>query len=75
MSPDTDILILLVHFARQVGGPIRLKLSKGDRLFPAHIIAQNMTPTLCQMLPSFTQGLRHNQLFCKAGRTETMETA
>ena len=39
ISPDTDVLILLVHFARQVGGEILLKLSKGDRVFPAHIIA------------------------------------
>ena len=42
ISPDTDVLNLLVHFARQVGGEIWLKLSKGDRVFPAHIIARNI---------------------------------
>ena len=55
---------------------IWFKLSKGDSIFPAHFIARNMMPTLCRMLPSFhALTVCDNQLYCKAGKTQAMETA
>ena len=51
VSPDT---LLMVHFAEQIGGELWFKLSRGGRLFPAHIIARNISePVLCQALPAF----------------------
>ena len=52
-SPDTDVLILLVHFAMDIGGELWLRLPKGGRLYPAHSIARALGIPLCKVLPPF----------------------
>ena len=52
-SPDTDVLVLLVHFACLIGCEVWLRLPKGGRLYAAHYIARSLGATLCQVLPAF----------------------
>ena len=52
-TPDTDVLILLVHFAKAIGGEIYVRLHKNQKIFPAHLIAESMGQLLCQIVLPF----------------------
>lgn len=52
-SPDTDVLVLLVHFSTDIGSEVWLHMSKGGRRFPTHIIARKLGLNMCKCLLAF----------------------